>query len=815
MLKNKLFTAVLVFSFAIAPFAHGDAVSDLQAQINEILTRIKTLQTQLNNAQGGSSSAVGSSSSAGSTGTAGSSEPFEGQGFCRTFTHPQVVGSRGEDVDALITVLVKEGFISNPLNERIFGEDFTEDVATAVIDFQTKYGIQKTGTVGPKTRAKLNSLYGCGLIKQPVNTSVTTQDAVTAPANAVSNAKPTITSISSNSAPADGKTQVTITGSGFRSDSVIGLGNGIPVSPISQTSNTLKFTIPTWFSPTTNALISVSNSQSSAGPSNAMNFSITAPVTTSIQPTITILSPNGGDSLRIGSTYKITWKDTREKGVTPTYVVSKLGGDGKEEIRGGSVACTSGTCSMDWTIPGHISASTNNQIAIYDVANDPGGNIVGRSGFFTITAPANAVSNAKPTIASVNPSSAPADGKTQVTITGSGFGSDSVIGLGNGIPIYPISQYTTSNTLVFTVPTWFSPKAGYVVSVSGTQSNLGPSNTVSFIVTAPAVEPTVDLRINGSQGPVTLSSGTPITLSWSSTDTNRCEGVSANGATHGTYQTVADQNVPSYLIRCFSATGKETSKIVYVTVTAASAPSSITVLAPASGETLTTGSPYKISWKDTRSGGTTAKYIIKMSGSNGTWTLFDGVSGTVCSGGMCSINWSPDSASTNNQISVYDVANDSGAKIVGLSGYFSVKTATTPPPPAGQLQGTLLLTSLRNGSETWVGGQSYNITWTATNFSSSDKVDLVLYQGSNYVLTVAKEISANSGSYQWTVPKTLSSGNYTLRVSSATVYSIYDDSDNSVYVPLITSSAETVSQMASVLESVRATLEGIKASLGR
>ena len=38
---------------------------------------------------------------------------------------------------------------------------FGENTAAAVVQFQTKYGIRASGWVGPVTRQKLNSLYGC------------------------------------------------------------------------------------------------------------------------------------------------------------------------------------------------------------------------------------------------------------------------------------------------------------------------------------------------------------------------------------------------------------------------------------------------------------------------------------------------------------------------------------------------------------------------------------------------------------------------------------------------------------------------------
>ncbi|OGZ54375.1 MAG: hypothetical protein A3B25_01780 [Candidatus Ryanbacteria bacterium RIFCSPLOWO2_01_FULL_48_26] len=160
--------AVPVSSFAVtssggagggggtAVSANSDIVAQLQAQIAALLAQVQQLQAQLG-AQQGQTPAV----------------------FCHNWTNNLRVGDRGNAVDALVTALVREGFIPNPSNERIYGEDFNEQVASAVVGFQEKYASEiltpnglshGTGYVGASTRAKLNRLYGCG---QPTQPSIT------------------------------------------------------------------------------------------------------------------------------------------------------------------------------------------------------------------------------------------------------------------------------------------------------------------------------------------------------------------------------------------------------------------------------------------------------------------------------------------------------------------------------------------------------------------------------------------------------------------------------------------------------------------
>jgi len=75
--------------------------------------------------------------------------------WCHTFNANLGIGSTSSEVGEFATALVKEGLITD------FQTKFDDKFKKAVIKFQEKYGIYQTGFVGPLTRAKLNSLYGC------------------------------------------------------------------------------------------------------------------------------------------------------------------------------------------------------------------------------------------------------------------------------------------------------------------------------------------------------------------------------------------------------------------------------------------------------------------------------------------------------------------------------------------------------------------------------------------------------------------------------------------------------------------------------
>lgn len=123
----------------VPSMAGAQSTSDLQAQIASLMAQIQQLQAQLAQQQGGG----------------------EGR-WCHTFNADLTVGAVGEEVSALENALAREGY--NVEHSSNFSSIFSENTAAAVVQFQAKYGIRQTGYVGPLTRGKLNSLYGCEIL---------------------------------------------------------------------------------------------------------------------------------------------------------------------------------------------------------------------------------------------------------------------------------------------------------------------------------------------------------------------------------------------------------------------------------------------------------------------------------------------------------------------------------------------------------------------------------------------------------------------------------------------------------------------------
>src|SRR3989339_1121871 len=99
--------------------------------------------------------------------------------------------------------------------------------------------------------------------------------------------------------------------------------------------------------------------------------------------------------------------------------------------------------------------------------------------------------------------------------------------------------------------------------------------------------------------------------------------------------------------------------------------------------------------------------------------------------------------------------------------------------PVTNTQPSITVTS-PNGGETWNIGETHNITWTTSNFGSMGVSINLLNPGATgaaYLKNIALNIP-NSGSYQWTIPSDISGGTYNLMLVSYGGTAAQDYSDN-------------------------------------
>ncbi len=186
----------------------------------------------------------------------------------------------------------------------------------------------------------------------------------------------------------------------------------------------------------------------------------------------------------------------------------------------------------------------------------------------------------------------------------------------------------------------------------------------------------------------------------------------------------------------------------------------ITLTAPNGGQVIAALSTYTITW--TNLGTASGQYSLQYSINGGSsWNnIVSNITGN-------SYNWTvPNTAvSTNCLIRVFDYINS--CKIDQSDAVFTI----TPPQP-------ILLTP--NGGESLQILCSYNITWNASTFYSPVKLEYSTNGGATWFNIIAS--TANNGSYNWSVPNTVSS-NILVKASNTADLSLYDVSDALLAIP--------------------------------
>ena len=182
-------------------------------------------------------------------------------------------------------------------------------------------------------------------------------------------------------------------------------------------------------------------------------------------------------------------------------------------------------------------------------------------------------------------------------------------------------------------------------------------------VTAPPILPTVDIKANGSDGPISVSAETQFTLSWNSQNAISC---SASGGWSGP-KPINGSELRSgiagtsfdYVITCINSTGQSATDVVRVTVNQVNLP---TVDIKANGSdgpiTIAYNSAAVLSWTSANATSCNA---------SGSWTGSKTLSGSESTGNLTSartytINCQNSSGSASDSVTV-NVQSDSGISV--------------------------------------------------------------------------------------------------------------------------------------------------------
>jgi hypothetical protein len=309
--------------------------------------------------------------------------------WCHTFSNNLGVGNKtcaGDsniETASLEVALVREGLLIQHNGDCV---SFDEKIASAVVKFQARYGILQTGYVGPLTRAKLNTLYGCKVVcpqlspPSPdwckggtITQGVMGDDGCYGPPGCSLPEKPQcITNVDCPSvctactkypynSCVDSCTDYTCV-------------NGKCVASISGCSNLY------WLDNINKDCLSQKvfcgaymyfGLQTFVNQQDCLNVVV--------QPSITITSPNGGEQWKQGSTHEIKWTYIGlADSTTVTILLKNLSNNSNYQL--GTYYAKTG--SLTWTVPGSILPGTTYKIYIFsgNTANDLSDN------YFTIVA---------------------------------------------------------------------------------------------------------------------------------------------------------------------------------------------------------------------------------------------------------------------------------------------------------------------------------------------------------------------------------------------------------------------------------------------
>lgn len=295
----------------------------------------------------------------------------------------------------------------------------------------------------------------------------------------------------------------------------------------------------------------------------------------------------------------------------------------------------------------------------------------------------------------------------------------------------------------------------------------------NFTITAPAsAQPSVDLKVNGSDGPITVRQNETIRFSWTSSGAYRCDGEQGMDSLSGSFSVLATTTGKHvFRIGCFGEGGGSPSNVlvgrdsVVVEVTPAAQPSVNLKINDVEGPiTIRQNETIRLTW--------TSQNANECRGSQ----RMQGTSGSI---GVTA-------SSTGSHTFWVSCVNDTG-------GYAqdTVKVEVTAA-------GSITVTS-PNGGENYKAGDKINVTWTTKEISGDDDILIRIARGDTVVYTFPKTV--NNGIETVTLPTSLPVANdYRIEVIRATGEPYFDRSDKpfSIAAPSSTTSTSGTTSSGNV-----------------
>ncbi len=473
--------------------------------------------------------------------------------------------------------------------------------------------------------------------------------------------------------------------------------------------------------------------------------------------TVSVTTPNGGETWTAGTTNAITWTSDvignvrialLKNGIQYSLIASALPNNG----------------SFNWLIPAAIMSGTNYTVKISSCTNplisdvsDSNFTIAGGSGStISLTSPNGGESWTAGTM------------KT-VTWTSDIIGNVRIVLLKNGLQYSLIASFIpNTGSFNWLIPAGIPAGTTFTVKISScTNPVISDVSDANFSIIAGGG---TIVAITSPNGGEIWTAATPNTITWTSDITGNVRIVLLKGGIQSALIASALPNIGSFtwLVPPFLVTGTDytvkISSCINPAVTDVSDSnftingdaSTVTVISPNGGETWVAGTSNTITWDSDIIGN--VRIVL----------LNAGIQRALIASAV------PNSGSFNWLIPAgIGAGTDYTVKISSCSNYLisDVSDASFSINPGG---GGIVTVTSPNGGEAWTSGTLNTITWTG-DITGFLRIAL-LKNGIQHSL-IASRIP-NNGSYNWLIPAWIASGaDYTVKISSCTNPLIFDVSD--------------------------------------
>jgi PKD repeat protein len=519
-------------------------------------------------------------------------------------------------------------------------------------------------------------------------------------------------------------------------------------------------------------------------------ITVTSPAT----PTITVTSPNGGESWQRGTSCTVTWDYAGNPGSFVKIILVK-GGVEVGTISANTSIGTGGHGSCKWPIYSSGSTGYDFKVSVQSISQSSVKDMSNNN--FNLT---SATSTPSITVTSPNGGEVWQRGISRMVTwdyTGSPGSTVKIMLVKGSVEVGTIASSVpigSNGHGSYTWPIYSSGSTGsdYKVSVQSiSQPAINDMSNSNFALT-PAGTATPTITVTSPNGGETWQRGNSHTVTWSYTGSpgsfvkivllkagaevetiNPSTSIGNSGTGSYTWPipssgiTGSDFKIKVQSISQPVTNDMSNSNFV---ITSATTTPSITVTVPNGGETWQRGTSRTIAWDYTGNPGSTVKITLLKAGSD-VGTII--ASTSTGSGGKGSYTW-PISA-TGGTGSDYKVKVQSISQPVisdTSNNNFNLTPATTTPE--------ITVTS-PNGGETWKRGTSKTITWSYAG-SPGSTVKIVLLKGSTQVGTISASTSIGTGgigSYTWQIYPTGGTGSdYKVSIESLSHPTIKDSGNN-------------------------------------